>query len=131
MSQIRILEVTDVQVQILKSKPPQLIIAAAGTVPTSGWNNGALIPWRYIRVPDNKIQDFDFVATPPNGVVLEVIRPISAQIHGEVDIENYWGPGVALAGIQIHARNNSWLFELNGGSLLATSNPVPWPWIIP
>lgn len=129
MSQIRILEVTDVQVQILKSHPPKLVIIASGKVPTSGWSHGALVPWIYVTVPQDGIQDLDFVATPPDGISLPVVLGIAAQITVEADIQNYWGPGKPLAGVRIHARDNSVVYELKAASEAAAPDAhVQWSW---
>ncbi|EOU3287236.1 hypothetical protein ACNVJQ_005132 [Vibrio harveyi] len=81
-----------------KSNPPQLIISAAGQVNSSGWNNGRLVPWIYVAPPSDGIQDFDFIATSPEGVVLWMLMPISGQ--GTIEL-----PGWAT-GVRIHSSSN-------------------------
>ena len=83
---------------INKTNPPQLMVSAAGQVNSSGWSNGKLIPWVYIDPPSDGIQDFDFVATAPSGVVLWVISPISGE--GTIEMENW------IKGIRIHASSS-------------------------
>ena len=55
-----------------------LLIHAVGDVPTSGWSGFRLAPrYPFIAAPDG-IWEFDFVADPPGGLVLEVVLQVSA-----------------------------------------------------
>lgn len=74
----KVLEVTRVAVSYLKSNPPQLKIDADGKTNTAGWTKPALIEHIYVTPPADGIYDYDFVATPPAGIALPVITPISA-----------------------------------------------------
>ncbi|WP_322517671.1 hypothetical protein SR870_09230 [Rhodopseudomonas palustris] len=133
----RILEVTSVDISLIKTKPPQILIVAHGTVPTSGWKTPELSPWFYIRPPDDCIQDFDFVAEEPSGIVLEMITTVVAETTIPRDPADYWGPGQPLRGVRIHARGNAkeasldisdqakQAVALSGGDL------IPWPWLLP
>jgi hypothetical protein len=96
-----ILEVVDVRVMILKSYPAQLSISAIGKVGSTGWTNGKLEPRFYIDFPADGIQDFDFVATPPSGIVVFPICPISAS--------ELWPdpPLDQLKGVRVHSSTNS------------------------
>ena len=77
----RVLCVDSVQVAILESKPPQFAVMANGKVPSTGWTRPELSMWFYVVPPEDGIQDFDFVAEPPSGIVLPVVTPTRA-IHG-------------------------------------------------
>jgi hypothetical protein len=101
-----ILEVTEVRLLVLKSFPPQLQIAASGTVPTSGWSNPQLVPYNYVQAPPDGIYDFDFVATPPQDIVTEVITPIRAQYTWPTFPQE-------LVGVRIHSSTNSKVALLN------------------
>lgn len=57
--------------------------------------------------PEDGIQDFDFLAIPPEGIVLTVIRPIVAEVVATADPLNYWGPGKPLRGVRVHAQTGS------------------------
>lgn len=132
----RILEVKSVDVSVVKTKPAQIHIVAHGTVPTSGWTNAELSPWFYIRPPEDGIQDFDFSAEEPGGIVLEVITCISAEVSIPRDPGDYWGPGQPLRGVRVHARLNSKEALCDGPdqlkqAVLLSDNPVPWPWLLP
>ncbi|MGF0540740.1 hypothetical protein ACQQ2Q_22340 [Agrobacterium sp. ES01] len=121
----RIYEVVSAQVSFAKSNPVQIIVYAEGTVPTSGWKNPSLGAWLYISPPDDGIQDFDFVAEAPTGIVLPKISPIAAQNTVAVDPDNYWGHGLPLRGVRIHARNGAFdAFPIE----VASESSVPWPW---
>jgi hypothetical protein len=100
----KILEITELNVSILESFPPQLKVLAKGTVPTTGWSNPQLIPYVYVQAPPDGIYDFDFVATPPKDIAAQVISPIrvSATL-----------PGQGVKGIRIHASTNFKEFLLN------------------
>jgi hypothetical protein len=125
---------------ILKSNPPQVGIAAAGTVSTTGWTHPALEPWFYIAPPADGILDFDFGAMPPDHIVLPMTMPIAAHAVITRDPRDYWGEGKPLAGVRIHARQNSVVAMLDAKassearlSLAAKGgiDPVPWPWLAP
>lgn len=99
-----------IDLMLLKSNPPQLLIEVTGRVPSSGWSGGSLIPYAYVTPPADQFQDFDVVAEAPRPsvIVLPVLRPIRIEhLLPSVDIENYWGPGVALAGVHCHATANA------------------------
>ena len=131
MNPIRVMSVTSVALQLRKSQPPQLVISVTGKVPTSGWKNGELLAWRYAVAPADGIQDFEFVATPPEGIVLTVVSPICAELDSFVDVDNYWGPEQPLRGVRVHARENSVETLLANAAVMEVplDNPVPWPWL--
>jgi hypothetical protein len=99
-----ILEVTEVNLAILESNPPKLLIVAMGTVPSAGWSNPQLIPYAYIQAPPDGIYDFNFVATPPQELSAQVITPISVE---------YVLPAGGIAGVRIHASLNEKEILLN------------------
>lgn len=125
-----IMEVTDVRIAILESNPAKVNVWASGQVSTSGWTNPSLGPWFYVSPPSDGIQDFDFLADPPTGIVLEVITPIAAQLRIDLDPENYWGEGKTLKGVRIHARSNKKeaAVEIRREMLAAGGDTNPWPW---
>ena len=102
----RVLCVDSVQVAILESKPPQFAVMANGKVPSTGWTQPELSMWFYVVPPEDGIQDYDFVAEPPSGIVLPVVTPISVFHPDPRDPRNYWGKGKPLKGVRIHAREN-------------------------
>lgn len=105
----KVFAVDDVQVRIVRSEPPWLVIHAMGRVPTTGWSNGQLSKHVHVTPPADGIQGFDFVAQmpAPDQQVLAVLTPISAHLEcAKVDIANYWGEGMPLRGIRVHAVSN-------------------------
>lgn len=109
---MKILEVTQVELTVLESFPPQLRIAASGTVPTAGWCGPRLVPYIYIQPPPDRIYDFDFVADPPEGSAAQVISPIDA-------VYVWKDSPKRLKGVRIHASQNS------KTALLETGKPDP------
>jgi hypothetical protein len=106
----KVFAVDDVQVRITRTEPPWLVIHAMGRVPTTGWSNGQLSKHVHVTPPADGIQGFDFVAQMPasDQAVLDVLTPISAQLEcPKVDIANYWGQGMPLKGIRVHAVSNA------------------------
>lgn len=101
-----ILEIAEVSLSVLKSFPSQLQIVASGIAPTSGWSNPQLVPHTYIQAPPDGIYDFDFVATPPQGIVAEVITPIRVQYIWPIFPQE-------LSGVRIHTSTNSQVVWLN------------------
>ncbi len=99
MSQ-KVLLTNDVELAILKSNPPQLSISAIGSVTTSGWTNGQLIPYVYVKPPEDGIYEFDFVADPPKDYALQVISPITASyIMEQIPDE--------LKGVRVYSSTNN------------------------
>ena len=95
-----ILSVSEVQLKILKSKPPQLSISAIGKVATPGWSNAELVPFRYIDPPRDGIYDFTFMAIRPTDITPQVITTVEAEyvINPLSD---------TLKGVRIHAKENN------------------------
>ena len=94
----QVFEITDLHVGILESFPPQLDITVRGTVPSAGWTDPQLTPYTYVQTPPDGVYDFDFVATPPKGVVTQVMTPIRLRVVL---------PGAGINGIRVHAAQNS------------------------
>lgn len=92
-------KVHTVQLQLLKSKPPVLVINAAGEVSSGGWKNGTLVPRIYLVPPQDGIADYEFEAEPPTGPSISVILPIVAQA-------TLTDPPAWLRGIRIHSATN-------------------------
>src|SRR5438093_1292068 len=55
------------------STPRGLRICATGLVPTGGWTKPALDAVHYIVPPADGIYEFNFVATPPIGIVIQSV----------------------------------------------------------
>jgi hypothetical protein len=106
----KVFAVDDVLVYITRTEPPWMIIHAIGRAATTGWSNGQLAKHIHITPPADGIQGFEFNAQmpAPGDITLDVLTPISA--HAEfpgIDVANYWGKGVPLKGIRVHAVSNS------------------------
>jgi hypothetical protein len=112
----KILSVSNIDLSIEKINPPNLVINASGLVSTSGWTNGHLIPYAYITPPADGIYEFDFVADPPSGIVLQVISPIIAKPYVW---ENYPND---LTGVKIYASSNSITEQLSSDSKSVDKN---------
>ncbi len=128
-------------VQVLDHGAKGFAIVALGQVSTTGWTASRLEPFFYLTPPKDGILDLDFSASPPTGLAGDVITPISASIVIGKSIGDFWGKGVALSGLKVHATSN--VFDLpiepsdGSGSYPAmgtanlvqpfSSEPVPWP----
>lgn len=82
-----------------QSNPPQLTVNASGFVNSIGWMRGALHPRVYVTQPQDGIQDFDFIAESPIGVVVGIISAISGD--GSVKLESW------MKGVRVHSAINS------------------------
>jgi len=91
--------VLSVDLALLKSNPPQLLVSSIGTVNSGGWKNGTLESRYYVVPPADGIQDIDFVASPPTGPSTTVILPIPAQTT--ISPIPAW-----LKGVRVHAETN-------------------------
>lgn len=90
-----VLDVTEIQLSILKSNPPKLGITVIGVVPTSHWQNPELVEYIYVQAPPDGIYDFDFIAEPPQGTSMQVLTPILVSHVWDGKIEN-------IKGVRIH-----------------------------
>ena len=93
----RIFSVTSVQLTILKSNPIQILVVAQGMAATSGWKNIDLVP--VDGSEGDGILDLEFVGTPPTGISLPVLTPVTGDF---VIGEN----ADKLSGVLVHARSN-------------------------
>ncbi len=107
MTKKKVLEVQNVKLSILESLPPKLSITAFGTVPTTGWKDAELIPHVYIQPPPDGIYGYDFVASPPDQSVPQVITPIVANKVDPLPDD--------LKGVRVHASLNSKVALLGEG----------------
>jgi hypothetical protein len=98
MSQ-KTLSVQKVDLTIVKSDPPRLVINARGVATTPGWKRPRLEP-SYTKFPADGIQEFDFVADPPDRLVQQVLSPITAE---PLEWEN---PPSHLRGVRVYAESN-------------------------
>lgn len=105
----KVFEVTDVQLSILESNPRQIEVIASGNASTPGWKDAHLSPVHYVMPPADGIQDFSFLATPPEDIVPDVVTPISAKYRIEQEPE--W-----LKGVRIHAATNSMVAYLDAAA---------------
>ncbi|TIX62084.1 MAG: hypothetical protein E5V30_33245, partial [Mesorhizobium sp.] len=62
MSFGKIYAVDDIDITLLKSKPPSLYVAAIGRAIASGWNKSELSEYVYLTPPADGVQEFDFIA---------------------------------------------------------------------
>jgi len=77
MSQ-KTLSVQRVDLTIVKSYSPRLVINARGVATTPGWKKPRLEP-SYTKFAADGIQEFDFVAEPPDGMAKQALSPITAE----------------------------------------------------
>jgi hypothetical protein len=124
----RAYKVNNVHIHLVNSKPTSLIICVIGSVTSSGWSHAELSPWVYISPPADGIYDFDFLATPPTGIALDVITPIAVATA-------FPKPPVGLKGVRIHASANSLEGLITGNSYLEFPDADVkllggdyWPW---
>lgn len=126
--QSRIYSVEDVRIEsliVVPEHPPMIAVSALGTVATTGWTQPDLAPWMYIVPPRDGILDLDFVATPPTGIVLQVLSKITV-------VKTFAVPAW-LRGVRVHASQNSIerMLETESSSKIAgvaaEGWPLPWP----
>jgi hypothetical protein len=108
----KIFSVDAVHLAIDKGNPAQLHVAAMGQVSSSGWKGPVLVPRLYFVAPADGIQDLDFRATPPSGIALTVILPISADIV--LDLVDW------LKGVRVHSAHNAIEATIADGATLAS-----------
>lgn len=109
MAFAKIYAVDDIDITLLKSEPPSLLILARGRTTSSGWRDPQLVQHIYITPPADGVLDLDFIAQAPNpgGIVLPVLSSIAAETQiDDIDVANYWGKGLPLTGIRVISVSN-------------------------
>lgn len=87
--------ITKAETAIQTSLPPNFVVTATAEFPTGGYSDFKLIRAVYVTPPSDGIQDYFFMATPPTGVVTQVIT--------EGKATNSWKDYPAwVAGVRIH-----------------------------
>ena len=94
---IRLFSISDIQLAILKSNPPQLSVTVSGQATSSGWSNVDLAPLEKTLSPDG-ILDLDFVGEPPDGISNPVLSPVVAHHIWTSDVER-------LVGVKVYSRS--------------------------
>jgi len=134
MSKKQLLSISDITMGILKSDPPKLSVTVTGFASTSGWSDPELKPKEKTLSPDG-ILDLDFVATPPDGIALQVLTPVTASLIWEDDVDR-------LIGVKVYSRTEDQIQFLQQVMASATSGltsltplppgvgpiPLPRPW---
>ena len=95
-----IAEVTDVSVSWLESDPPFLVVNAKGKVATNGWTEPNLSRVVYVTPPEDGIQEYEFYATPPTGIVPQVETPVAAA-------DRWHDPADWVKGVRVKSATNS------------------------
>lgn len=103
----RVISVESVKIQWVGMPTSYPVITSFGTVNSLGWSRPSLEPFKYIAPPEDGVQDFDFVAVPPDGPVGDAMMPILAHRLIGMPVDNYWGSGRPLKGVRIHAATNA------------------------
>jgi hypothetical protein len=66
---------------------------------TGGWTNGRLAARVYVTPPEDGVQEFDFIADAPSGMVSQALSRIKGS--GGVDPAPSW-----LRGVRVYAETN-------------------------
>jgi len=116
MSFVRVSSVRSVTYALEKKVPPNYVVTAEGQVNSGGWSEAELSPWMYITPPADGVQDFDFVAKRPTGIVTMAFKDIEGMGRLlDVEEQDYFGKGQPLKGFRIHAAANSVVVMLHSG----------------
>ena len=109
----------------IPENPPAIAVSVKGWVTTSGWTHADLAPWMYVKPPADGMLDLDFVATPPNGLVLQILSKIAVAKSFPVPA---W-----VQGVRIHSSTDRLEARLSGAPkpsaavLMGEGLPLPWP----
>lgn len=83
--------VESIDLAVIKMNPPKLQVTVIGTTRTAGWKNVRLQPRIYVHPPADGIWEFEFIADPPLGIVLEMVTPVTASYLYEGDFSGWKG----------------------------------------
>lgn len=102
----RVITVDDIQLQWIGLDSPTPFLTAVGAVDTLGWSQFELVPWHYFDVPDDRVQDYDFVGLPPGSFAVSARVPVVATALITQPINRYWGEKGKLNGVRVHASSD-------------------------
>ncbi|MCX7700324.1 MAG: hypothetical protein N2039_05560 [Gemmataceae bacterium] len=90
-------EIIDVKLAVRKKAPPELEVTVTAQTPTPGFTDVRLVRAVYRTPPKDGIQDYFLLATPPEGIVIQVLSKTTAQ-----DVWSdfpQWVKGVRIHGV--------------------------------
>lgn len=117
----RIFSVDDVHLYSLPIAASMIGIIASGRAASTGWTNPQLGAWFYVAPPADGIQDFDFYADEPSGIVLPMFAALSASLIVARDRRHYWGHERPLRGVRIHSQTGAREAAFEEGAALQVS----------
>lgn len=112
----KIYAIDSVQLTLAPGNSAKLVVSVLGRVASTGWTEPQLSPYVYVTPPSDGVQEFDFLAKPPqpDTITLPVLTPTGADyVFDPVDIEAFWGQGKPLLGVRIHSVANTKEAPLN------------------
>lgn len=96
----KVYSVSCLNIHVVKTDPPGLVVHVEGEVSTPGWSDFALQHFVYVQPPPDGIYEADLVATPPGGMTPQVITPFAHD-------ETWMGfPIEHLKGLTVHSGTN-------------------------
>lgn len=104
----KIYSVDTVHLTLINTELSRLVVCAEGRAVSTGWRSPLLSPHIYLTPPKDGIQDYEFLADPPDGIVLPVLTPMHVDlVIDPIDVANHWGADQPLKGVRIHAVANT------------------------
>ncbi len=95
--------IVDVQYRVQTSDPPNLVVVATGEVNTGGYGPTKLIRRKYVKPPQDGIQDYYLRSVPPEGIVTQVISKVSATNQWK----DFRSDAPWIKGIRVHGKGDS------------------------
>jgi len=102
---MRIYRIEQIQLNLMKSNPPQLGVFVQGQVTSSGWTNPRLVPLESDLAEDG-ILDLEFLADPPTGISMPVLTSVAADFVWDKEADR-------VLGARVVARTNEMTSLLN------------------
>lgn len=110
--------VTEINLQTLLSDPPHLLVTAKGLVPSGGFTDTRLLRARYVQAPQDGIQDYFLVSTPPPGSAASEITEVTAADQ----IERFTTELPWLKGVRVHGTGTGVMTKMLGTNLRVRKN---------
>ena len=91
-------KILKVETLVEESAPPTLVVNVHGRVPTGGYSNITLVRAVYTQPPQDGIQDYFLLATPPTGIATQALVEVKASHRWK----GYSKEAPWLKGIRVH-----------------------------
>jgi hypothetical protein len=93
-------KIVSVEIAVEDIDPGNLVVKVVGQVPTGGYTKPTLLRAVYAKPPEDGIQDYFLLATPPDGIAAQIVSKVNASDTWKAyDKGGTWVKGMRVHGV--------------------------------